>query len=621
MLRNITLTFLKLLLYWILVFDIQRLLFSLYHWSKFRNSTWFEWVSAYLHSFRLDLATSAALCAIPMLFLSIKIISNSKVLNYIFYTVIAIELLLISLIHSGEINVYDEWNHKLTARVFKHLSNPDEVFRTAAWSMTLWYVLFLLVEIYFCWKLFRFLVPEIPIQYSKPWYVKFPISILIFILFGGTSFLLLRGGIQQIPLNINSAIYSNKPVNNDLSVNPSYHFFKSYLLYNRTEIDAFIPKMDSTKSKRIVEKLYKYPKKHSNYILNTKKPNIVFVILEGWSAEAIGEIGTIKGATPNMDKLIREGYSFTNMFAASGTSEIGNSTILSGFPAIPEVSITMQPEKSRKIGSLNQDLQKIGYSSGYLFGGDLKYGNIGGYLLDHQFNSVRDENNLPNIPRGKLNYYDKDLYRFFLRQINTCKEPFFQCTFTGSSHAPYDHPKNGKQKFKGVEEDYMNSIVYSDLALGEFISKVKKEKWFKNTLFVFVADHGHCTPVVESPHVGAFFRIPCVLWGETIKKEYIGQKNKTLGSQSDLVATLLYQLKIESKSYPWSKDLMNPKVPQFALHTINKGYGWMRTTGNFTFQMHSNLYIDDNFPTTIHKKEVDTANAMLNEVYKYYKKL
>jgi phosphoglycerol transferase MdoB-like AlkP superfamily enzyme len=217
-----------------------------------------------------------------------------------------------------------------------------------------------------------------------------------------------------------------------------------------------------------------------------------------------------------------------------------------------------------------------------------------------------------------LNYYDEDLYRFFLKEINQTKQPFLQCVFTGSSHAPYDHPKTGKQKFDGVESDYMNSLVYSDKALGTFINKVKKLSCYKNTLFVFVADHGHGTPFNESPHVGAFFRIPLLFWGEMIKPEYKNKKINTLGSQCDIAATLLYQLRIDSKNYPWSKDLMNPNVPEFALHTINKGYGWVTNKGNMTFQMQSNIYVEDLFdlqkPIT---NDVTTSTGVsINAVFK-----
>ncbi len=621
MFKQLTLNFFKLLLFWILLFDFQRITFSLFHWRKFQSSTFLEWLQSFVFSLRLDVAMAGALCILPILFLSLKLVSNKRWITRTFYGILVFEIVIACLIHSGEINVYDEWNHKLTSRVFKHLANPDEVFRTAAWTNTFWYIFFFALEVFVGWKGMRWIFQVHNLQISKHWFIRSLAALGTFILFGGTSFVLLRGGFQQIPLNINTAIYSTNPLNNDLSINSTYNFAKSYLLYNRTDIDEFMPKMDTLTSQHIVKELYNYPKDHTNYFLTTKKPNIVFVVLEGWSANAMGCLSETKGATPYFDKLASEGLLFTNIRAASGTSEIGNSTIFSGFPAIPEVSITMQPEKHRKIGSINQDLKKLGYFSSYLFGGDLKYGNIGGYLMDHGFDKVIDENNLPDIPRGKLNYYDPDVYRFLIDEIKHTKPPFMQCVFTGSSHSPYDHPGKSIKKFDGIEADYMNSLIYCDKAIGGFMRQAKKLKCYKNTLFIFVADHGHGTPFNESPHVAPFFRIPLLFWGEVIKPAYKHKRINTLGSQTDIAATLLYQLGLKTDNYPWSKDLMNPNVPQFALHTINKGYGWMTSKGSMTFQMQSNIYVEDLFNPEIRKEEIKKGNALLNEVYRYYKKL
>jgi hypothetical protein len=91
----------------------------------------------------------------------------------------------------------------------------------------------------------RWLFQLDPIQLPKHWAIRSLAFLGSFILFGGTSFVLLRGGFQQIPLNINTAIYSKNPLNNDLSINSTYNFAKSYLLYNRTDMDVFMPKMDT----------------------------------------------------------------------------------------------------------------------------------------------------------------------------------------------------------------------------------------------------------------------------------------------------------------------------------------------------------------------------------------
>lgn len=622
MITRISLSFFKLLFFWVLFFDFGRILFSIHNWEKLDGIKFSEWLGAFYHSIHLDLATAGALSVLPFLFILIYFLSNARWAKIAVYVVLGLEVLLAALIHAGEINAYVEWNHKLTSRVFMHLSNPDEVFRTADHSMTFWFFVYSVLELTFAWRIGKWLFPlkKKPISWNV--WIRIPAGIVLFAFFGALGFLFLRGGTQQIPININAAIYTQNPVSNDISINSLYFFGKSYLLYNRTDIDEFMPDIKPEKAEKLVAKMLNYPKEHSNYFLENQRPNIVFVVLEGWSAQAVGVLSEIKDATPNFDKLAQEGYLFTEIYATSGTSEIGNSSIFSGFPGIPEVSISLQPEKHRRIQSLNQDLKKVGYNSSYLFSGDLKYGNIGGYFMDHGFDKVQDENDFPSgLERGKLNFFDADLFDFFRKEINQSKEPFLQCAFTGSTHSPYDHPKAKGKKFTGIEANFMNSIVYSDQSIGKFIADCKKEAWYKNTLFVFVADHGHASPLNQNPSSSSYFHIPLLFWGPALKSEYVGKINSTLGSQADIVSTLLYQMKLSSEAYPYSKDLMNPLVPQFALHTINRGYGWKTPDGNMTYQMQEKVFIEDNFPAAIRTRENERCFAFLTEVYLYYKNL
>ena len=612
----------KLLLFWILLFDFERILFSIHNWDKFTHVSISEWMLAFVYSFRLDIATAAALSTLPLIILTFRFIFPGKWSKVVFFIILTLEVLINSFIHSGEINAYTEWNHKLTTRVFMHLANPDEVFKTADYSMTIWFFIFAIFEVVFAYRVYKWLFnPHFtPPEYK--WYKKVPIALTIFFIFGSSFFLLLRGGIQQIPLNIDSAYFSNNHVANDLSVNSLYYFGKSYLLYNRSEIDDFMPEIDTNEAKLLVKNLYNYPKQHANYIFTKKRPNLVFIIMEGWSANAIGCLSETKNSTPNFDKLAEGGLLFTNVFACGGTSEIGNSSIFSGYPALPEISISMQPDKHRKINTLNQDLEKFGYSTNYLFGGDLKYGNIGGYFMDHGFDSVEDEKVFSSsLKRGKLNYYDEDLYKLMLKKMKVTKEPFLHCAFTGSTHSPFDQPKTKNQNFKGEEADYMNSLVYADQCLGDYIQQCKKQKWYKNTVFVFVADHGHPTPGLPNPSSKLFFRIPFLIWGEPLKKELRGKKEEKIGSQSDIVATILYQLGGDLSRYPWSKDLLNSNSPEFALHTINRGYGWISSKGNIVYQMDTKTFGENTYLPQDQKQEIKKCHAFLTQFYENYKAL
>jgi len=614
--------FAMLFLFWILLFDVQRLFFSIHNYSKIADVGLLKWIGAFYHSVRLDLATAGFLSLLPLLFLFISTIWSQKWARKVFYFVLLFEVMIVSFIHAGEINAYPEWNHKLTGRVFMHLGNPDEVVRTADYGMMFWFIVYAALEIFIGIRLKKWLFPtKIESQdrsFLKKAIVSLTIPVALFV-----SLLLARGGFQQIPINTDAAIYTNHYVANDISVNSTYFFAKSFLLYNRTDIDQYIIVLSEEEALAAEKDLYAYELKHDNFIFDNKRPNIVFLILESWTGNAIGSMTDTPTSTPHFDRLTKDGLFFTNVYGVSGTSEIGNSAIFSGYPGVPEISITMQADKHRKIPCFNEDLKEWNYTSAYLFSGDLKYGNIGGYFKDHGFDIVEDEVDFPkSLKKGKLNYYDEDLYQLVLEKVGKLPQPFMQCAFTGSTHSPYDFPNKEKfNKFGGVEGTFHNSMLYADKSLHDFMENAKKQSWYENTIFIMVADHGHASNLQQNPSASAYNRIPFLIYGEPLKKEYRGKVIEKLGSQADIVRTLLYQMGGNYERYRWAKDLLNPNAPEFALHTINRGYGWVTPTGNFTYHMENKLLIENTYTETDYKNEFKRCQSLLALIYKEYKTL
>ncbi|MDP4683651.1 MAG: LTA synthase family protein [Crocinitomicaceae bacterium] len=622
LLKSSVINLLKLLLFWLLVFDLQRILFSIHNWDKFKDISWGDWFLAFVYSFRLDMATAALLSFLPLVMLTIYFVSPGKWPARFFKIILFIEIIIAACIHGGEINAYTEWNHKLTTRVFTHLLNPDEVVRTADYGMMVWFTIYAFIEIFIGYFLQRKLFPLKVEKQSLNWFIRIPVAVVFLGFFGSGFFLLARGGTQQIPINIDSAYYSKDYATNDLSVNSVYYFFKSFILYNRSEKGVGFPLIEEKKAKQQLADFFDYPKNHSNYILTTDRPNIVFIILESWTSNAVGALNNGIGATPYFDKLSEKGLLFTNIYASGSTSEVGNASIFSGYPALPEVFLSMQPDKHRKIPSLNQELKKWNYTSHYLFSGDLKYGNIGGFFMDHGFDVVEDENDFPSgLKHGKLNYYDEDLYKIFLKKINKTKEPFMHCAFTGSTHSPYDFPRKNSKKWNGSEAAFMESMYYADECLNDFLTEAKTKPWYNNTIFVLVADHGHAAPEIQNPSVSAFFKIPLLIYGEPLKKEYQGKKIDKIGSQSDIARTIAYQLKGDAEQFKWSKDLLNPQAPEFALHTVIRGYGWVSKQGNFTYNFDMSNNLDNTYTVENIIQEKLRCHSFMSLVYADFQKL
>ena len=106
MVKKLFIQYFKLFLFWILVFDFQRIVFSIHNWNKFEGVSFGEWLAAFFYSIKLDLGTAGALVVLPALFLTLRLISDSKWITRLFYGVLFFEALFVALIHSGEVNAY-----------------------------------------------------------------------------------------------------------------------------------------------------------------------------------------------------------------------------------------------------------------------------------------------------------------------------------------------------------------------------------------------------------------------------------------------------------------------------------------------------------------------------------
>ena len=620
--RRILLLYGSLFLFWILVFFVQRLIFLGYHNARFNSVEVTDVFKALYSGLRLDFSTAGYLMILPVLVLLIRFFASDTIFLKTLKAVFFVELILLSIIHAAEISAYSEWGHKLSSRVFMHLLNPDEVMRTTGFSKGALSFFIILMEslgsIFFVNRLFRWVaVPnETLTTRSKIWTLVLNgfgiISGLAF------SFLLMRGGIQQIPINIDAAYFSNQAILNDLSVNSAYYFGNSFFLFNKSDIESHVKQSLSPEENALANAYYRW---HPSDIrlFNVNKPNVIFIIFEGWSAHGVGAISGKKSATPFFDKLSKSGVLFTKLYAANTTSEIGNSAILSGFTGVPESPLPLYTEKHRNVSTLSDLLKSKGYSTSYLFSGDLKYGNIKGFLTEHSYDRLQDENDFdPSLPKGKLNYYDSDLYDKFLKEIRLNEPPFLACTFTGSTHFPYDCPMK-KFPFHGEEADYLNSMVYADDCLKRFFTKAKTQDWYKNTVFVLVSDHGHNSPGIASPYLTETFKIPCLIVGPALKEMHQGLVVDRVFSQGDLAATLANQLDLRPETFPFSRNMLSDKTVEGAFISTIRGFGFVNSKGGYIYNLDAKELVFDSYEN---KKELNKnrrlSNACLFRLFSYF---
>ena len=606
------------LLFLFLAFVIERTAFLLVNFSAAAKSSFTEVFATYFHAFHLDLSAACYMLVLPLIFLSLQLFFKKKWPERILdgYTLLVVIVLVFTAL--GNIILYKEWATKLNYKIWAYLHNPMEVVRTATWlQLTVGLLAGAGLTILYFW-LYRhwFARPDIP---ALPRFRWLPFVLIIFVL--PLNFVGMRGHIGGIPISQSSAYFSKNQVLNDAAVNTQWHLMKSTLRFGRSNEGnpyVFMPQADA---EAIVTDLFRCEKDTCLKVLNTDHPNIVIILLESWSADLIESLGGEAGITPCFKELEKEGLLFTQVYAAGHRSQEGISSIISGFPPVPVVTITDNFEKYGKLASLAEVLKDRQYRTSFHFGGDLTYGNLRAYLMAMGFEHLVDEDAYPaNTPHGKLSIYDEITFNHHLTELNKEKETFFSVNFTASTHSPYDVPQRTESLAWDVEElPYLHSAQYTDYCLGQYFAQAKQEAWYENTLFILVADHSHRTYRQWNYYDAGYQHIPMLWLGGALKEEFRGTTVDQLCSYLDLPLTLARQLDVPDTRFEWSKDILNPYSPQFAVYQTNYGIGWITPDGAFGYDATSGAFYQDTFTNdSLRERNIQNAKAFLQVLYQMY---
>jgi phosphoglycerol transferase MdoB-like AlkP superfamily enzyme len=577
----------QLILFWFILFFIYRIVFYIGISSLLNDVSFSLIFQSFYKGLRLDLSMIGYLLLFPIILFFFYSLFQKKIILKIIDGLNYFLIILYSLTAIGEMCLYREWKAKLSMQALEHFLHPSEVFKTTSWGLTiLFFSLSIIGSVLFI-KIYsrKFSLKNNPPIDAKS-FGKVRWKSFAFIAVGAIlNFITLRGGIQQIPIQDGDAFFCTQPAVNDATVNPlwniSYNIIDYFNHFKENPYNYF----DIKEANEMVGMLYKTDKDTTISFLKATRPNIVFIIMEGWSAYDIKSFGGDNFA-PFMDSLSRQGIRFTKLYPAGYVSDQGIPAVLSSFPCNPHISVINQSSKSAKLPCINQDLEKEGYQSGFMFGGDLTYGNIKSYIYNKKFDVVKEEKDIDNsIPRGKLGVQDGDMEGQYLKLLNAAKPPFVYAWFTLSTHMPYDFPGEKKQLVV-AENDYVNGISYADKAFQHFFEEAKKQAWYKNTLFVIVSDHSHGCQKQFSPYDCEYHRIPLVFFGDVIDSTYRGKEVSAVFSQLDITKTLLKQMKMdeEAKQYVWGKNMFNPSTKSFAFYCSNSGAGFINNEGFIGYQ-------------------------------------
>jgi phosphoglycerol transferase MdoB-like AlkP superfamily enzyme len=599
-----------LLLFWLGVFLILRISFYLCTISLWNNTPLNITLQSLFRGLRLDLSTIGYLSAVPLLLLTTYYLTGSKLFLSLVNFINRLFIIIYTLSAVGEACLYREWKSKLSMQALQHFLHPSEVFKTTSLGLT---IMFFGLSLFFSFLLI-FIYNKYIVSTEEDFIKEKNITkrllngVSALVIIVGLVVIGIRGGLQTIPIQSSDAFFCSIPIANDAAVNPLWNIIYSIIEYENHFKRNPYEHFEINEAKGMVEAMYATPKDTTVKFLTVNRPNIVYIILESWSAYVSKAFGGDDFA-PFIDSISQHGIAFTKMYPPAYVSDQGIPAILSANPSVSRISVIMEPTKSIKLNCISEDLKKQGYQSGFIFGGDLNYGNLKGYVYNKGFDVVKEEVDFYSYPRGKLGVQDEEMQQIFLNHLNEAKTPFVFAWFTLSSHMPYDFEGEKKKLVDHPENDYINSILYTDNSLKHFFAEAKKQVWYNNTLFVIVADHSHASHKSFGVYDAEYHRIPLLFFGEVIKPEWKGKKIDAVFSQADISPTLLYQMDLtnEAKQYTWGKNMFNPYSKHFAYYCSFGGGGFVTDSGSVGLQNNVDV------PVVKNCKNDSLTNYLINQ--------
>jgi phosphoglycerol transferase MdoB-like AlkP superfamily enzyme len=525
----------------------------------------------FLYGFKLDLSASCYLLLLPCILLTIHNLVHSSIIEKVVKAYHLVLLWVISFLTVSNIALYDKWNSLINNRALGYLKFPGQVLASIPVIQLVIYLLGVLI-LFLCLRyLFRAVVnDELPAQEIKPLYsFSVVLGMLALITIG------IRGGIQQIPINESSAYFSGSLTNNHVATNQVWYLGHNLLATDKEELKQF-HFMDESEANKIVKSLLPACKDSSEKVLNVKNPNIVMIVMESMTANVIKSFGGLPGITPFIDSIANEGLIFTNIYSSGFRTDQGLVSIFSGFPAQPGRSIIRIPSKFEKMPFITSSLYKNGYRNLFFYGGESSFDNMEAYLRSGNVDHIVNENSFSKAQQNsKWGAHDEFVFSKMNETLANETQPFFATLLTLSNHEPFELPGISTSN-KTDPEKFKLTASYTDRCLKNFFKKASSTAWYKNTLFIILADHGHTLPNNADINAAAGRHIPLIFYGTVLKEEFKGSKKEMIAGQHDLAKTLLNQLNIKSDEFHWSRDLLCTSYSNdYAFITNEQGFTWV----------------------------------------------
>ena len=555
------------------------------------------------HGFIMDISMSVIIAAFSWFVTVLALFIPRFPLRAVLVPWYMIQTFVLAFVFWGDIMLYEVWGFNLNYAVFSYMSSPGE--GTA--SLTWWYIisraLLVLGTMAVLGGSLIYVTPKrlnLNEGYGTRLWKTGVVTALLCLLGSAYGF---------IPEDCNlRGYYCNKLLLNNATQNPFYTLVASGIDSNKRLCHQF-QTMEQDEAAEYFNGLYPATEGITDTLLRTSTPNILIVQMESQSTIFIEELGGLKGITPRQSQLINEGVLFERVYANSFRTDRGTVSTFSGNISYPTTSLMLNPETYDKLPSLAKSFSSAGYTTEYVYGGNLKGMQADKYL--HAMGYTRQTDMYYFAPKdAKIVSAAPDSlsaqHIFQLIKQKPLDEKWHIAYQTITSHEPFQAPS------RSLDNDTLNVFAYTDAAIGRLVDSLKTipQVW-DNMLMVLIPDHG-C--MFRRNYEGTdYFHIPMIWCGGALRKR--GVRIKKIMNQSDMAATLLAQLNIPHADYHWSRNVFSPAYTYpLAYCTWPSGYIFVDETGISSYDLCGD-YIIHGGDSTFMAKRLAHGQAILQTSY------
>jgi len=399
---------------------------------------------------------------------------------------------------------------------------------------------------------------------TQPW--PWLRSIALLPLIGGVIFLGIRGTLSHRPVNISSAAFSNESLLNQLALNSTYSAgYALYALGNEQDSGAVYGRMNTERMLTLTRAASGIdPASFTSSDIPTlhhvtssqprERPlNVVVLLQESLGGQFVGCLGGMP-LTPNIDALSKEGLLLTKHYATGTRTVRGIEAVLAGFMPSPSRSVVKLGLSRSGFYTAAEQCRQQGYESLFFYGGESHFDDMRTFFVGNGFTQIIDEPLFKDpVFAGEWGVSDEDLVRRAVTDLTALGDkPFFAFMLSTTTHLPFDFPDGRIELYEQPKQTRHNAIKYADYAIGEFFRLAKQQDFYKNTIFLVVADHNIRTVGDSLVPVDAF-RIPALIIGPGFAP---GTYDRVC-SQLDLMPTILARIGFDFDTPMLGHDLLS----------------------------------------------------------------